>query len=475
MAQIATVLCILGIFGLLYLDREKGEDASPAIWVAAAWTFIGASRMISQWSAGIDMSSPDQYLEGSAVDRWILSGLLGLALAFLVVRWRRVLELLRNNPLIFVFFLYCLLSIMWSDFPGVAIKRWSKALGNVSVVLLVLTDDNPLAAIKRFFARAGFFLIPLSVLLIKYYPNLGRGYLHFTWEAVYYGVSTDKNGLGCLCLVFGLASVWRLLLAYHQPSSRQRTRVMLAHSVLLLLDLWCFQKANSATSMACFALGSFFIFITAGRKPARPSMVHAISGIILAIVLFIYLFPDTFSAMVAELGRNTTLTGRTDIWNDLFKLHLEPWLGTGFESFWLGDRAKYFWLKYYFHPNQAHNGYIETYVNLGLVGVGFLVIQILAGYRNLVDGFRKQVPAAPLKLAFFIIALIYNITEATFKVMHPIWITFLFAIIAVPKAWPTKRARELPVADLAWNKQPVDQDSAMREFVMHFNARKTTS
>ena len=476
MAQLATLICILGIAGLLYFDRERGDKSSPAIWVAALWTFIGASRMISQWSGGMNTDSPDQYLEGSALDRWLLSCLLGIALAILAARWRRVTAILRDNPLIFVFFLYCLISVMWSEFPAVAIKRWSKALGNVSMVLLVITDDQPLAAIKRFFARTGFFLIPLSVLLIKYYPNLGRGYLRWSWEPIYFGVSTDKNGLGCICLVFGLASVWRVVMAYQEPASRQRTRVLLAHSAILVMNFWLFHMANSATSMACFALGSALILLTARRKMTSPRTVHAIAAVLGAVVLFIYLFPDTFSAMVEELGRNTTLTGRTDIWNDLFKLHLEPWLGTGFESFWLGDRAKYFWMKYYFHPNQAHNGYIETYVNLGLVGVGLLAVQILAGYHNVVAGFRRKVPASSLKLTFFVIALIYNITEASFKVMHPIWITFLFAIIAVPQEQTPGGSPELaPAENLALTRRTPDEDSAMRDFVMNFTARKITS
>lgn len=473
MPQIATLIFIIGIGCLLYLDRERDDKSSPVIWVAAAWAFIGASRMLSQWSGSFEVDSPDKYLEGSALDRWVLSGLLGIALAVLGARWRKLLDLLRANPLIFIFFLYCLFSVMWSDFPGVAIKRFTKALGNISMVLLVLTDDQPLMAMKRFFARAGFFLIPLSVLLIKWYPSLGRGYLRFVWEPVYYGVSTDKNGLGCLCLVFGLASVWRVLTALGEPRSRQRMRVLTAHLTLLAMNMWLFQKANSATSLACFALGSALIFVTTRRKPTRPSRIHLIAGAMLAVVLFIYLFPDTFSAMVAQLGRNTTLTGRTDIWNDLFKLHLEPWFGTGFESFWLGDRAKYFWLKYYFHPNQAHNGYIETYVNLGLVGVGLLAIQILVGYKNIIQGFRERLPGMPLKLTFFLIALIYNVTEASFKVMHPIWITFLFAIIAIPKAKAPDRSKELSLSGgLALAKRDAGEESAMRDFVLNFNSRK---
>ena len=87
--------------------------------------------------------------------------------------------------------------------------------------------------------------------------------------------------------------------------------------------------------------------------------------------------------VVEALGRNTTLTGRTEIWDDLFRMDFSPWVGTGFESFWLGERADYMANRYYFHPNQAHNGYIEMYVNLGLIGVGFLVLLMASGTGKL--------------------------------------------------------------------------------------------
>lgn len=37
-----------------------------------------------------------------------------------------------------------------------------------------------------------------------------------------------------------------------------------------------------------------------------------------------------------------------------------------------------------------------------------------------------------LKLAFFTVCLVYNFTEATFKMMAPVWITFLWAAMATP-------------------------------------------
>ena len=47
-------------------------------------------------------------------------------------------------------------------------------MGDLAMVLVVLTDPDPKLAFKRLLTRAGFLLVPLSVLLIKYYPELGK-------------------------------------------------------------------------------------------------------------------------------------------------------------------------------------------------------------------------------------------------------------------------------------------------------------
>jgi exopolysaccharide production protein ExoQ len=131
-------------------------------------------------------------------------------------------------------------------------------------------------------------------------------------------------------------------------------------------------------------------------------------------------------------------------------MNLNPWLGTGFESFWLGSRAQFFWNKYPFHPNQAHNGYIETYINLGLFGVGFLVLLVVSGYRHVVEMYPRDRVAASLRLAFFLIALIYSLTEAAFKVMNPLWISFLLAVTAVPPLAHRKDRRDRSAVKVAF-------------------------
>ncbi|HYD16685.1 MAG TPA: O-antigen ligase family protein [Candidatus Nanoarchaeia archaeon] len=439
---VALAIFALMIAGMFYLDRER-ESCSPAVWISVIWIGIGASRMVSQWlGGGPQLDSPDQYLEGSPMDRVILGALVAAALSVLISRFGRTSRFVSINLPIVIFFVYCAISVVWSDFPMVAFKRWTKALGNIAVVLVVLTDPKPVVAIRRLFTRTAFLLIPLSILLIKYYPHLGRGYNRWSWMPYYTGVTTEKNALGALCLVFGLGSFWQLVRAYRSSETLNRGRHFIAHGMLLVMNIYVLALADSATSLACFVLGALMIVITSGRKYQRVGRIHAVVSVMLVVGLAMYFLQDVFASIVGALGRDTTLTGRTEIWSELFAMTFNPVLGTGFESFWLGSRAEYMWNKYYFHPNQAHNGYIETYINLGYVGVALLLLSIVWGYRNVVKSFRYRVEEAPLKLAFLIVALIYNMTEAAFKVMHPVWIAFLFATLLPELAPSTKEATD---------------------------------
>jgi O-antigen ligase len=120
------------------------------------------------------------------------------------------------------------------------------------------------------------------------------------------------------------------------------------------------------------------------------------------------------------------------LWDDILSLDTHPWFGAGFESFFLGDRLQTLWSKYWWHPNESHNGYLETYLTLGKVGLGLLALLWVTGYRNAMNVYRRDPVSGGLRLAFLIIAPIYNLTEAAFKVMNPIWIIFLLVVTALP-------------------------------------------
>src|ERR1043166_5853188 len=249
-ASLATLVFVLFIAGLFWLDRDRDGEArtSPALWLPIAWMFIGSSRMVSQWLGIEPVGIMDQTVEGSPFDRLLLTVMLAGGWMIPASRAERVGALLRNNTVLVVFFLYCIVSVLWSDFPFVALKRLTKGVGNLTMVLIILSEPDPLAAMKRFLTWSGFLLVPISVLLIKYYPALGRMYNRWTWENVFTGVSTDKNGLGGICLLIGLTSLWNIIEARRQARGDSLwRRPLIAHVVVLAMVLWLFGKADSST------------------------------------------------------------------------------------------------------------------------------------------------------------------------------------------------------------------------------------
>jgi O-antigen ligase len=178
-------------------------------------------------------------------------------------------------------------------------------------------------------------------------------------------------------------------------------------------------------------------------------VVHVLLFALAAAGSVTYLFPGVFVFIVESLGRDPTLTGRTELWATLLEMSAHPWLGAGFESFFLGDRLELLWEKYWWQPNQAHNGYIEIYLTLGRVGLILMGVLMWTGYRNAVQVFREDPMAGSLRLTFLIIALVYNVTEAAFKVVHPIWIVFLLAASRTVVAGESRAAapvRETPAS-----------------------------
>ncbi len=108
-----------------------------------------------------------------------------------------------------------------------------------------------------------------------------------------------------------------------------------------------------------------------------------------------------------------------------------PIIGVGFESFWLGSRLNEVWsrLSQYMHVNEAHNGYIEIYLNLGWIGVVFIAAILISSYRAAVAAFRRDARFGGLMLAYVAAAACYGVTEAGFRMLNPIWIFLLLALV----------------------------------------------
>jgi O-antigen ligase len=163
----------------------------------------------------------------------------------------------------------------------------------------------------------------------------------------------------------------------------------------------------------------------------RPWVVHVLAAAMIAVSVAA-LFFNVGGSLVETIGRDTTLTGRTELWKEVLTLNPSTLFGTGFENFWLPSRLDQMWRLYWWHPNEAHNGYIEVFINLGVVGLVMLGVVIATSYRKVFGAVSRNPEEGGLWLAYFVIGLVYNFTESAIRIMHPVWIFFLLAIMAAP-------------------------------------------
>lgn len=435
MKVIATVVYLAGIVLLFYLDRGGRERTSRALWIPTVWTLIAASRCVSAWlnlNAGVSMEQ--RYLEGNPLDATIFSLLIAGGVVVLAQRATALRQVLRANAPLLVYFGYCAVSLMWSDYSGEALKRWIKMAGDLVMVLVVVSDPKPVAAIRKLFSRVAYLLLPPSLLLIKYFPALGRR-LSQSWQQTHIGVAQDKNGLGLLCLVCGLALIWRIPYILREPKSPVRSRRLVAVSAALALAIYLCLDAHSMTSLSCLIGGGMTLSVASSRYGSRhPAAVKATVFAFIAICVF-SVFLDSSGMFVRMLGRNPTLTGRTDIWKAVFAEHTAPIIGTGFDSFWLGDRLIRVQSRLPGFPAQeAHNGYIELYITLGWCGLALMATVIATRFRTIFRDARRDRVVGSLSLAFLVTSCVYSISEAGFRELSLSWTVFLLAITVRPRA-----------------------------------------
>jgi exopolysaccharide production protein ExoQ len=433
---IASIIFTIGIFGLFYFDRDKTVRMSKALWIPAVWLFLISSRPASLWLGmspnlkGVDATAA--YVEGSPIDRNVFIFLLLAALAVLVARSGRVGPMLRKNGLILLYFSFCAVSIVWSDFSFVALKRFIKAIGDLAMVLIILTESDPLAALKHLVSRLGFLLFPLSILFFKYYPAIGRR-LTMSWTLECTGVSTQKNELGLNCMMYGVFFLWMIVSVYREREDPGRRRRLLAYGTIIAMIIWLLSQCNSTTSITGFVSAGVVMWL-ASQRSRKPAFVHLLVLAVLGLPVTA-LFFNPGGGMVEALGKDPSLTGRTEIWGLVLGLHTNPLVGTGFESFWLGPRLdKMRTALPNFPINEAHNGYLEAYLNLGWAGICFIALLLVTGYTRIISGIRRNPEKASLFLGFLLCTLFYSFTEAAFRMMTPAWVFLLLVIMAGSQA-----------------------------------------
>jgi O-antigen ligase len=432
--SVALSLCGALILALLLVDRRRGEPVSAAIWLPTAWVVYAGSRPLAYWfDPELIAAGNSDLTDGSPVDRAFLSSLMLVAVIILSRRGARVRAIVADNAWLVALFGYMAISVVWSDYPDVSVKRWVKTVGDVASALVILTEVEPLHAMTAVFRRSAIVLLPSSLVLIKYFGGIGTAYSDDGLQRMWIGATTQKNVLGYVTMVCGLLLVSGLL--------ARRLRRSLLEAFLLGLALWLLigsSTAGSKTALIGFVVGTLMLIGAqlSLRQPAK------IIGALLAIAVLSWIGLATSEGSLFEsaanlMGRDATLTGRTDIWNAVLEVGpRDPVFGRGYGSFWYGEVAREVWKKprIYTTIQQSHNGYLDIYLELGMVGLALLTGLVWATHRDILRALGSEREFAGLRMAILCVILVHNIAESSFgRPVHLLWFLFILVCIRLPR------------------------------------------
>jgi exopolysaccharide production protein ExoQ len=116
------------------------------------------------------------------------------------------------------------------------------------------------------------------------------------------------------------------------------------------------------------------------------------------------------------LGRDVTISGRTELWPAVINAILErPWLGYGYNGFWLGWQgySAQVWLATGAPYDNAQNAILGLWLELGLLGVLVFAVVLLRSLFRAVTWVRRTTTAEGIwPLAFLTFFVLNGLVES---------------------------------------------------------------
>ncbi|HUO53224.1 MAG TPA: O-antigen ligase family protein [Rhodoblastus sp.] len=393
------------------------------------------------------ITSVENRLEGSALVQAV-----GLSLCFLslLIMWPRRAQLLlalRENWAMTLVFALSLASVTWSQFPDLTIRRAILLLciSSAAVGVAVSVDDLRAFHTKLFgFMTA---VIALNLALVVVWPAQAISDIGVK------GLYIQKNVTGIVAMVsVVIALTWTF------GCARWTARVFGIFGALLAAFLLVLTDSKTSVGLLLVGLAVGAVFCAAQKLGPRFAMLTlvGVAAVLVAISGVLILFDFDFYGILVAFVSDPTFTGRDELWAFAFHSAMKrEWLGYGYGAFWdvgiaadplrklepgtwLGDSPVGL-------INQAHNGYLELWLHIGLIATLLAIWSVVAAIgratRRAIE--TRDVPGA--RPVFAMIALVlflhllHNFTEATFFMRNNPYTNIVTLFIALTSWRPFPR------------------------------------
>ena len=367
-------------------------------------------------SGGGDIDSP--------LLRLVFIGIYFVTVLLLAFRWQRTLAFLSTHYWLLCLIGLAMVSVTWSSVPHIAFRKVISLMGATMFGIYLGSAYNFEKQLRIYgwtYGIALFFSF-LFALALPQYGIMNTDAIVGAWQ----GIFPHKNGLGeCMFTAF--------LTFYFLSLLNKKRQLFLYFCCFMSVVITYFSE--SATAL----MSVLFIFaIAQGLKRLSLKSKKSVLLILLFLIfsaLALFLLLINFNTFLSVNDKDITLSGRTILWDTLWEfIRQKPWLGYGYGSFFSGEsRTAYLlWQIHTWSPVHSHNGYIQLWLNLGLVGL----IVFISGYIScLFNSLFKYLVSKDPKHFWIFLFLIYsvflNFTEVSFFTSSNIWIITLASIYSM--------------------------------------------
>lgn len=292
--------------------------------------------------------------------------------------WGRVRAwIIESGPIVWLMPIFCMVTIFWSQEPMITFRSAGENIILTVVTILIARVVPPRNYIMILFLS----LAIIAVLSVPFNTETVDG---GTFQVYRSGVFANKNTFSTCSGILIISAIVILL------DGQVKTWIRLLMLPFIVLGVKQSAEAGSvasslgATLSCCWVIALFSARLVRARYRKAFTTNIIIGGLIVFTMVIVVAmgFTDQLLAMV---GKNATLTGRTELWAYARNIIADnPWgLGTGYNAFWVQGYSwpEALWQKFGEVSGAGfsfHNLYYEMRVEMGLPGVVFAFITILA-------------------------------------------------------------------------------------------------
>ena len=347
-----------------------------------------------------------------------------VSLSLIALRWKKVTYVFSRDKFIWALIGVCALSSFWSLDPDTTARRVF-ALVATTIFGLYLASRYTLKEQLNLCAYMFGISAVMCFLFVIFLPQYGLG--NDVDGAGWRGIYPSKN-------VLGETFVLSAAIFFFQAMTNQENRWVSWLGYVTSGVLIFFSK--STTSIVNFIIITAAVIIYYRILHLKYKVMIPILTFISTIAIAFYTwFISEADTILGSVGKDTTLTGRSEIWSAVLEMIAKkPLLGYGYGAFWIENNSESTIVQQTIQWNapNAHNGFLDLWLELGLLGFSVFLIGFVINLLKAIYLIRwNQTSESLWLLVYFTVIILSNLAETTFLEQNSLqWILYVSAILS---------------------------------------------